>query len=40
MTAWNLLLQTARRMVSNLVHFVEQQIAERRAAKPRRYMNG
>ena len=40
MTAWTLLLQTARRMVSNLVHFVEQQIAARRAAKPRRYMNG
>ncbi|MGE7368011.1 hypothetical protein ACQKKX_02935 [Neorhizobium sp. NPDC001467] len=40
MTAWNQLLQTARRMVSKLVHFIAHQLAERRAAKPRRYMNG
>lgn len=40
MTAWKQILQTARRMVSDLVHFIERQIAGRRAAKPRRYMNG
>ncbi|MGI2031506.1 hypothetical protein ACRQ1B_03850 [Rhizobium panacihumi] len=40
MTAWNQFLQTARRMVSNPVQFIARQIGERRAAKPRRYMNG
>lgn len=40
MTALNTLLQTARRMVSSLVQFIEREIAARRAAKPRRYMNG
>lgn len=40
MTALNTLLQTARRMVSNLVHVIEREVAARRAAKPRRYMNG
>lgn len=40
MTGLTQLLHPARRMVSNLVRFMERQIAERRAAKPRRYMNG
>ncbi len=40
MTAWNQIFLTARRMVSDLVHFIERQIAARRAARPRRYMNG
>ncbi|MGF9563685.1 hypothetical protein [Neorhizobium sp. JUb45] len=40
MTGLTQLLHTARLMVGNLVRFVERQIAERRAAKPRRYLNG